>query len=217
MVNHDVVLPNCYSLLGEPGPYLRSTDLTHDSCPTHPQLSVYRLRRPQTAAQNVYYWLTLSYPQFLSAFYLPCRPFTSSMPLNLLACRAPFKQLACRAPFKQLASRAPFKQLACRTSIRMASTIVGKSGRVYVQGELLHRHHKDHKFSIFKAEYGLKSMPSSQFSHISDQSQSGPGMSLLSSSACLGLFTICPYALQPNWKAPVGFESTSIVTKRKAY
>ncbi|KAK0627075.1 kinase-like domain-containing protein [Immersiella caudata] len=39
----------------------------------------------------------------------------------------------------------------------MASTIVGTSGRLYVQGEVLRRHHKDDKLSIFKAESGNKS------------------------------------------------------------
>ncbi|OCL11970.1 kinase-like protein [Glonium stellatum] len=34
----------------------------------------------------------------------------------------------------------------------MASTIVGESGRVYVQGEVLQRHREDHKLSLFKAE-----------------------------------------------------------------
>ncbi|KAJ8131475.1 hypothetical protein O1611_g2149 [Lasiodiplodia mahajangana] len=34
----------------------------------------------------------------------------------------------------------------------MVSTIVGKSGRVYVQGEVLQRHREDHNLSIFKAE-----------------------------------------------------------------
>ncbi|KAF1956011.1 kinase-like protein [Byssothecium circinans] len=36
----------------------------------------------------------------------------------------------------------------------MASTIVGKSGRVYIQGEVLQRHREDHKLSVFKAESG---------------------------------------------------------------
>jgi hypothetical protein len=44
----------------------------------------------------------------------------------------------------------------------MASTIVGKSGRVYVQGEVLQRHREDHKLSVFKAEYVSNAMPFSQ-------------------------------------------------------
>ncbi|KAK1569807.1 kinase-like domain-containing protein [Colletotrichum navitas] len=34
----------------------------------------------------------------------------------------------------------------------MVSTVVGESGRVYVKGEVLQRHHKDHNLSIFKAD-----------------------------------------------------------------
>lgn len=44
----------------------------------------------------------------------------------------------------------------------MASTIVGKSGRVYVQGEVLQQHREDHKLSVFKAEYVPSAMPFSQ-------------------------------------------------------
>src|SRR5438105_130138 len=96
---------------------------------------------------------------FASCF--PSRPVSSSMPLNRVACYT------------------PFSRLAYRTSIRMASTIVGKSGRVYVQGEVLQRHREDHKLSVFKAEYVSNSMPFSQLSHISDPSHSDPEMSLL--------------------------------------
>ncbi|OAL56909.1 kinase-like protein [Pyrenochaeta sp. DS3sAY3a] len=39
----------------------------------------------------------------------------------------------------------------------MASTIIGKSGRIYVQGEVLQRHRENHRFSIFKADSGDKS------------------------------------------------------------
>jgi hypothetical protein len=35
----------------------------------------------------------------------------------------------------------------------MASTIVGRSGRVYTQGKVLQHHRKDPKFNVFKAEY----------------------------------------------------------------
>jgi hypothetical protein len=39
-----------------------------------------------------------------------------------------------------------------RIGIRMASTIVGKSGRVYIQREVL-QERKDPRLNIFKAEY----------------------------------------------------------------
>ncbi|EEY23048.1 conserved hypothetical protein [Verticillium alfalfae VaMs.102] len=39
----------------------------------------------------------------------------------------------------------------------MASTVVGKSGRAYVQGDMLQRHREDHTLSIFKAESGEES------------------------------------------------------------
>lgn len=35
----------------------------------------------------------------------------------------------------------------------MTSTLVGESGRVYIQGEVLQRHREDHQRSVFKAEY----------------------------------------------------------------
>ena len=117
-------------------------------------------------------------------------------------------------PLNRLASYTRFSRFAYRTSIRMASTIVGKSGRVYVQGEELQRHREDHKLSVFKAKYGSNSMPFSLLSHISDPSHSGPEMSFLSLSAYLGRSTIYPYALQLSLQAHVGFECTSIATKK---
>lgn len=120
-------------------------------------------------------------------------------------------------PFNRLACHTSFSRLAYRTSIRMASTVVGKSGRVYVQGEALQRHCEDHKLSVFKAEYVSYSMPFSQLGHISDPSHSGPRTSLLSLSAYQGRSTISPYASQPSLQAPVGFECISIATKRKAF
>ncbi|KAI0809769.1 hypothetical protein GGR55DRAFT_165823 [Xylaria sp. FL0064] len=39
----------------------------------------------------------------------------------------------------------------------MVSTIVGESGRVYVQGEVLRRNREDHDHSVFKAESENKS------------------------------------------------------------
>ncbi|KAF1944994.1 kinase-like protein [Clathrospora elynae] len=53
------------------------------------------------------------------------------MPLNLLACHT------------------PSSRLTYRTSIRMASTIVGKSGRVYVHCDMLQRHREDLKLSFY--------------------------------------------------------------------
>jgi hypothetical protein len=56
-------------------------------------------------------------------------------------------------PLNRIAYHASFTRLGHHTSSGMASTIVGASGRVYVQGEVLRRHHQDDKLSIFKAEY----------------------------------------------------------------
>ena len=49
----------------------------------------------------------------------------------------------------------PFSLLGLgrRASVRMASTIVGKSGRVYAQGEMLR--HRPNEMNTFKAEYAL--------------------------------------------------------------
>ncbi|KAF9731772.1 hypothetical protein PMIN06_011227 [Paraphaeosphaeria minitans] len=60
-------------------------------------------------------------------------------------------------PLNRLACHTPFSRLAYRTSIRMASTIVGKSGRVYVQDKVLQSHREDHKLSVFKAKSGNES------------------------------------------------------------
>jgi hypothetical protein len=54
-------------------------------------------------------------------------------------------------PLNRLPWHPPLTRLVFRTSIRTASTIVGKSGRVYVQGKVLQRR-EDQKLSIFKAE-----------------------------------------------------------------
>lgn len=53
-----------------------------------------------------------------------------------------------------------FRRLAYHTTIRMASTIKGQSGRVYVQGEQLQRHREDLRYSIFKAKCVSSSCPS---------------------------------------------------------
>ncbi|RWA10222.1 hypothetical protein EKO27_g4879 [Xylaria grammica] len=60
-------------------------------------------------------------------------------------------------PLNRLARDIPFGRLAHRTGLRMVSTIVGQSGRVYFQGEVLQRHRDDHNLSIFKAESENKS------------------------------------------------------------
>lgn len=46
----------------------------------------------------------------------------------------------------------PIGRLANCASIRMASTIVGASGRSYVQGGVLRRHPEDEKLSVFEAQ-----------------------------------------------------------------
>jgi len=59
----------------------------------------------------------------------------------------------------RLARNTALGRLPYGTSIRMASTIVGESGRVYVQGEVLQRYGKDYKLSVFKAKYVFNSIP----------------------------------------------------------
>ncbi|KAI1426220.1 kinase-like domain-containing protein [Xylaria sp. FL1777] len=54
--------------------------------------------------------------------------------------------------FKHLSRFLPFSQITYRIGIRMASTIVGDSGRVYVKGDVLQRNREDYNLSIFKAE-----------------------------------------------------------------
>ncbi len=66
-------------------------------------------------------------------------------------------------PLHRLAYYTPFSRLA-RESIRMASTIVGNSGRVYVQGEVLQHHREDPKLSVSKAEYVSDSISFLRFS-----------------------------------------------------
>jgi hypothetical protein len=53
----------------------------------------------------------------------------------------------------RLARYNPFRQPVCRTSSRLASTIVGVSGRVYVPGEVLRPSRDGYTPDIFKAEY----------------------------------------------------------------
>jgi hypothetical protein len=55
-------------------------------------------------------------------------------------------------PLNCLACHTPSTWLSLRTGIRMASSVVGKSGRVYVEREVLQQHRKDPKFNILKAE-----------------------------------------------------------------
>lgn len=56
----------------------------------------------------------------------------------------------------RIACRKPIGSVIYRTGIRMASTttIVGQSGRTYVQGDVLQRR-QDPRLSIFKAQYVL--------------------------------------------------------------
>ena len=60
--------------------------------------------------------------------------------------------------FRHLSRFLPFSQMTCRTGFRMASTIVGDSGRVYVKSDVLQRNREDDNLSIFKAEYVLNSV-----------------------------------------------------------
>lgn len=120
-------------------------------------------------------------------------------------------------PLNRLARHKPFSPLAYRTFMRMSSTIVGQSGRVYTQGEVLQRHHGDHKLSIFKAEYVSNTMSLSHLRQIFNPSHSGLGMNLLFSSACLGHSTFGPNGSQPSLQTPVGFECTLIATQRKGF
>ncbi|ORY16959.1 kinase-like domain-containing protein [Clohesyomyces aquaticus] len=55
----------------------------------------------------------------------------------------------------RLAHPTIFKRVSLRSAIRMVSTLVGQSGRVYVQGELIQRHREDEKLNIYKAEYSF--------------------------------------------------------------
>ena len=56
----------------------------------------------------------------------------------------------------RLAYRNNFSQLIHLTNTRLASTILGQHGRVYVQGEVLSRRENE-KLNIFKAECVLSS------------------------------------------------------------
>lgn len=99
----------------------------------------------------------------------------------------------------------------------MASTIVGKSGHVYVQGEALQQHRENHKLSVFKAEYVLNVMTFSQLSYISDLSYSGPAMSLLSSSTFPSRSTNDLFASHPSLQAHVTFVYISIATRKSVF
>ncbi|AEO58481.1 kinase-like protein [Thermothelomyces thermophilus ATCC 42464] len=66
--------------------------------------------------------------------------------------------------FNRLAHTAYLSRLGSRNSLRMASTILGASGREYIQGEVLQRDPKDNKARIFKAGCGNESFV---FKHVS--------------------------------------------------
>lgn len=125
----------------------------------------------------------------------------------------PTRPVSC---LSRLACRAPYNPPLCRTSIRMASTIVGQSGRKYIQGEVLQCHRQDPKFNVYQAQSVLCSMPTSPSLAISDPSHSAPRVDLLSSSACLGRSLTCPEPSKAILQALVDFECTSITTKRSA-
>jgi len=57
----------------------------------------------------------------------------------------------------RLSFRKPFDRLTYLTGIRMASSVVGKSGRVYLKDKVLQRQ-REEKLSILKAEYVLDSI-----------------------------------------------------------
>ncbi|OAA68354.1 Protein kinase-like domain protein [Niveomyces insectorum RCEF 264] len=71
------------------------------------------------------------------------------MSLHRLTYHVPLGRVACRSPFRR-----PAYPPGIRTT---ASAIVGKSGRVYVQGDVLQRR-DDPRLSIFKAESGKASV-----------------------------------------------------------
>lgn len=87
-----------------------------------------------------------------SAILEPTVPPSATLPWPL---SFPFAKLCVlRAMyFNRLAHTAYLSRLGSRTSLRMASTILGASGREYIQGEVLQRDPKDNKPRIFKAGY----------------------------------------------------------------
>ena len=93
----------------------------------------------------------------------------------------------------------------------MASTIVGKSGRVYIQLEVL-QERKDPRLNIFKAEYVI------QIPHLEFRSTKvvlDLMTSLSSSSVCPNHSMTCPYALQPIFPSLVGFACMLIPKRTK--
>jgi hypothetical protein len=118
--------------------------------------------------------------------------------------------------FSRLACHTPHTWFFPRTGIRMASSIVGESGRVYVPREVLQQHRQDPKFNIFKAEY-VRSLSLSPFRPLADQVTLDLRTSLSSSSACPDISTICPYASQPSSQRPVGSACMSTVMRRRAF
>jgi hypothetical protein len=114
--------------------------------------------------------------------------------------------------------RAPFKssRLIYRTHFKMASTIVGKSGRVYTQGEVLQRHRENPNFNVFKAEYvAVDSILLAPLQYLSDPSRSGPTTSPLSSSVYTSHSSISPFALRQSVRALIGCACTSTATRSR--
>ncbi|KAL2192951.1 kinase-like protein [Corynascus similis CBS 632.67] len=64
----------------------------------------------------------------------------------------------------RLAHTAYLSRLGSRNSLRLASTVLGASGREYIQGEVFQRDPKDNKPRIFKARCGNESFV---FKHVS--------------------------------------------------
>jgi hypothetical protein len=54
-----------------------------------------------------------------------------------------------------------FNRPVSRIITRMASTIVGQSGRKYIQGSVLQRHPNSPELSVYQAEYVFSSMSTS--------------------------------------------------------
>lgn len=100
-----------------------------------------------------------------------------------------------------------------RTGIKMASTVVGKSGREYIQREVLVER-KDPRLNIFKAEYVTQT---SCLYPRSTKTNLDPMISLSSSSASPKQSMTCPYASQPIFPGPVGFVCMLTLTMKKNF
>lgn len=80
----------------------------------------------------------------LQAF--PSQPSSSGPPRHRLAALSLMR-------LNRLAWHTQARWLAHSATARMAPAILGASGRMYLQGQMLQRHPKDERLSVFKAEY----------------------------------------------------------------